>query len=170
VNFTLLPLYLRRKSPLYPYIGGSVGLRTGLDDMEKRKIVTLPGLEFRPLGHPVRSHSLYRLSYPVRTYSVLSKSSKIRLLYGPGHIIICVGNLIEKEVHVSILQFPLAYECRGFVENIINSLLNEDMAVCVTLKMVCLLSNIRWIIGITLLHFATERFVREIAKQPDPCD
>jgi hypothetical protein len=38
--------------------------RAGLDDMEKRKFLTIPGLELRPLGRPSRSQSLYRLSYP----------------------------------------------------------------------------------------------------------
>jgi hypothetical protein len=33
----------------------------GLDDVEKRKFVTLAGLELRPLGRPTRSQSLYRL-------------------------------------------------------------------------------------------------------------
>jgi hypothetical protein len=33
----------------------------GLDDMGKRKFLTLPGLERRLLGHPARSQSLYRL-------------------------------------------------------------------------------------------------------------
>jgi hypothetical protein len=32
--------------------GGWVGLRTGQDGVERRKILTLPGLEFRPLGRP----------------------------------------------------------------------------------------------------------------------
>jgi hypothetical protein len=41
-----------------------VGPRAGLDDVEKRKIFTLPGFELRPLGRPARSQSLYRLSYP----------------------------------------------------------------------------------------------------------
>jgi hypothetical protein len=36
----------------------------GLDDVEKRKFFTLPGLELRPLGRPARNQSLYRLSYP----------------------------------------------------------------------------------------------------------
>jgi hypothetical protein len=45
------------------WIGGWVGPRTGLDDMEKRKVLTLPGLELRTLGRPGRSQSLYRLSY-----------------------------------------------------------------------------------------------------------
>jgi hypothetical protein len=44
-----------------------VGPRTGLDDVERRKFLTLPGLEFHPLGRPARSQSLYRLSYPGST-------------------------------------------------------------------------------------------------------
>jgi hypothetical protein len=35
-----------------------VGPRTVLDDVEKRKFLPLPGLEFRPLGRPARSQSL----------------------------------------------------------------------------------------------------------------
>jgi hypothetical protein len=45
-------------------IGGWVGPRTGLDAVEKRKFLTLPGLELRPLCRPARSQSLYRLRYP----------------------------------------------------------------------------------------------------------
>jgi hypothetical protein len=43
-----------------------VGPRAGLDDMEKRKLLTLPGLELRPLGRPAPSQWLrvYRLRYP----------------------------------------------------------------------------------------------------------
>jgi hypothetical protein len=37
--------------------------RAGLDDVERRKILTLPGLELRPLGRPTRSQSLYQLRY-----------------------------------------------------------------------------------------------------------
>jgi hypothetical protein len=45
-------------------IGGPVDPRAGLDDIEKRKFLTLPGLELRLHGHPVRSQSLYRLRCP----------------------------------------------------------------------------------------------------------
>jgi hypothetical protein len=38
--------------------------RAGLDDMEKGKFLTLPGLELRPVGRPARSQLLYRLHYP----------------------------------------------------------------------------------------------------------
>jgi hypothetical protein len=60
VSFTPLPLYPRRKSPPVP-IGGWVGPRSGLNDVEKRKFLTLPRLELRPLGRPARSQLLYRL-------------------------------------------------------------------------------------------------------------
>jgi hypothetical protein len=39
-----------------------VGHRAGLDDVKKRKFLTVPRLE--PLGRPTRSQSLYRLRYP----------------------------------------------------------------------------------------------------------
>jgi hypothetical protein len=45
------------------WIRGWVDPRTGLDDVEKRKFVTLQELELRPLGRPARSQSLCRLSY-----------------------------------------------------------------------------------------------------------
>jgi hypothetical protein len=38
--------------------------RVGLDDVQKRKFSTLPGLELQLLGRPARSQSLYRLHYP----------------------------------------------------------------------------------------------------------
>jgi hypothetical protein len=44
-------------------IGVWVGLTAGMDDVERRKSLTLSGLELRSLGRPVCSHSLYRLHY-----------------------------------------------------------------------------------------------------------
>jgi hypothetical protein len=41
-----------------------VGSKAGLDDVEKRKFLTSPGLELRPLGYLARGQSLYRLRYP----------------------------------------------------------------------------------------------------------
>jgi hypothetical protein len=52
-----------KRTPSIHWIGGWVGPRTDLDDMEKRKILTLPGFELQPLGRPTRSQSLYRLRY-----------------------------------------------------------------------------------------------------------
>jgi hypothetical protein len=48
------------KIPLY-----SLDTRLGdLNDVEKRKIFSIPGLELRPPGRPAHSQSLYRLRYP----------------------------------------------------------------------------------------------------------
>jgi hypothetical protein len=52
--------------PLYPsthYIGGCVGPRAGLENMEKWKFLPPPGFELWPLGRPACSQSLYRLRY-----------------------------------------------------------------------------------------------------------
>jgi hypothetical protein len=46
------------------WIGGSVNPRAGVDDVEKRKFLTLPGLQIRLLDRPARSQSLYQLQYP----------------------------------------------------------------------------------------------------------
>jgi hypothetical protein len=43
------------RAPGTHWIGGWVDLRAGLYDLEKRKFLTLPGLELRPLGLPARS-------------------------------------------------------------------------------------------------------------------
>jgi hypothetical protein len=48
-----------KESPCTHWIGGWVGPRTGLDDVEKRKFLTLSGLELRPLGRPARIVSCY---------------------------------------------------------------------------------------------------------------
>jgi hypothetical protein len=61
VSFTHLPLYPRGKSPPgIRWIGSWVGPGADLDDMEKWKFLTPPGLEHRPLSRPARSQSLYR--------------------------------------------------------------------------------------------------------------
>jgi hypothetical protein len=43
------------RAPGTHWIGGWVDLTAGLEDLEKRKFLTLPGLELRPLGRPARS-------------------------------------------------------------------------------------------------------------------
>jgi hypothetical protein len=43
------------RAPGTHWIRGWVDLRAGLDNLEKRKFLTLPGLELRPLGRPARS-------------------------------------------------------------------------------------------------------------------
>jgi hypothetical protein len=51
------------KAPCTHWIGDRVDPRAGLDNVEKRKFLRLPGLELRPLSCPARSQSLYRLRY-----------------------------------------------------------------------------------------------------------
>jgi hypothetical protein len=51
VNFTPRTLYPPgKRSPGTHWIGGWVDLRAGLDDLEKRKFLTLPGLELQPVA------------------------------------------------------------------------------------------------------------------------
>jgi hypothetical protein len=55
------------RAPGTHWIGGWVGSRASLDDVEKRKLLTLPGLELWLLSRPAHSQSLYWLRYPVST-------------------------------------------------------------------------------------------------------
>jgi hypothetical protein len=56
-----------------------VGPRAGMDDLEKRKFLTLPGLEGRTLGRPVRSQSTIQIPEPAKqcllTYVTLHVST-----------------------------------------------------------------------------------------------
>jgi hypothetical protein len=42
------------------WTGGWMSLKAGLDEVEKRKFLTLPGLNLRPLGLPAYSQALSR--------------------------------------------------------------------------------------------------------------
>jgi hypothetical protein len=44
-------------------MGVLVEPKAGLENLEKKTLLTLPGLERQPLGRPVRSQSLYLLRY-----------------------------------------------------------------------------------------------------------
>jgi hypothetical protein len=46
------------------WIGGWMGPGTGLDEVEKRKFLTLLGLELRSICRPAHSQALYRLRFP----------------------------------------------------------------------------------------------------------
>jgi hypothetical protein len=56
-----LPFYPGERAPCTHWIEGWMDPRAGLDDVEKRTFLTLPGLELRPLGRSARSELLYRL-------------------------------------------------------------------------------------------------------------
>jgi hypothetical protein len=60
-SFTFSYLYPRNGAPGTLWTGGLVCPRDGLDDMEKWKFLTLPGLELQTLGRPECSQLLYRL-------------------------------------------------------------------------------------------------------------
>jgi hypothetical protein len=49
------------RAPVAFWIGGWVGPNVGLDDVENREFLTLPGLELQLLGRLACSQSLYRL-------------------------------------------------------------------------------------------------------------
>jgi hypothetical protein len=53
------------------WVTGWMGPGVGMDDVEKRKFLTLPGLELRPLNSS-RSQSLYRLSHPRSSFLPLT--------------------------------------------------------------------------------------------------
>jgi hypothetical protein len=55
------------RAPGTHWIGGWVDPRARLDNTEKRKFLTLPGLELRSLSRSARRQSLYRLRYPGST-------------------------------------------------------------------------------------------------------
>jgi hypothetical protein len=61
-----------KRVPDTHWLGGCVDPRVGLDDLEKRKFLTLPGLKLRSLGRPARSQSLYRLCYPGSWLSIVA--------------------------------------------------------------------------------------------------
>jgi hypothetical protein len=52
-----------KEPPGIHFIGGWVGPRAGLGDMHKRKFLTLPRLELRPLGRLARRQSFLLLTY-----------------------------------------------------------------------------------------------------------
>jgi hypothetical protein len=67
---------------------------------EEEKVLTIPGLELRPLGHPARSQALYRLRYPASTrywstykkyifmYMLLEASLLLELFFSDGAYVV----------------------------------------------------------------------------------
>jgi hypothetical protein len=68
VSFIPWPLCPEERARGTHWIGGWVGPRAGLDDMEKWKFLPPPWLELQPFGRPAHSQSLYRLHYPCFIY------------------------------------------------------------------------------------------------------
>jgi hypothetical protein len=81
-----------------------VGLRTGLDGVEKKRFLTLPGPELRPLSRPASSQSLYRLRYPcspllLRTSYINIAIWNVQLI----HILDFTGWLMVNKIAKNIL-------------------------------------------------------------------
>jgi hypothetical protein len=54
VQFGIFPVFYEEFCGLVKDFSSWVDLRAGLDDLEKRKFLALPGLELRRLGRPAR--------------------------------------------------------------------------------------------------------------------
>jgi hypothetical protein len=67
---------LGERAPGTHWIGGWMGPRTGLD-VQKKTLLTLPGLELRPLGLPAPTQSLYQLRYPGSSYEWTIKLQRV---------------------------------------------------------------------------------------------
>jgi hypothetical protein len=91
VSFTPRRFAPGEGAPGSHWIGVWVDPRADLDGVEKKKFLTLTGLELRPVGRrPARNQSLYRPRYPgsynntVHYYSAFSCKVKAKLsLYRP---------------------------------------------------------------------------------------
>jgi hypothetical protein len=68
-----------KEPPGSHWIGGWVDPRVGLDGMERRKFLTLTGLEIRTLGRPAHSQSLYQVGYP-GSYKCAARKSRIGIV------------------------------------------------------------------------------------------
>jgi hypothetical protein len=84
-----------------------VGLRTGIDEVEKTKFLTLLRPELRSLGHLAQSQSLHLLSYSdhfedilklmlsfFRKYIIATNSFHIQLYEGSCIVIMCTVHSI----------------------------------------------------------------------------
>jgi hypothetical protein len=63
-SFTPRPLHPRERKPRFPLDRRLGGPQSRSGRRGEETILTLPGLERRPLGRPIRSQSLYRRCYP----------------------------------------------------------------------------------------------------------
>jgi hypothetical protein len=93
-----------------------VGPRTGLDEVERRKFLTLPGLEPRPLGRPARSQSLYQLSYPGSLYIRFKINHDVKYRTGVSVVI-----LVSVVIVAVLLKEDLALREERIMELQVNS-------------------------------------------------
>jgi hypothetical protein len=76
VSFTPRPLYPGEEASVTHWLGDWVSPEAGLDGMEKRKFLTLLGVELRPHVREARNQSLYEAT-----------ATRAQLLIGPSAII-----------------------------------------------------------------------------------
>jgi hypothetical protein len=81
-----------------------VGPRAYMDEVNKRKFLTLPGLEILPLRRPTCGQSLYRLRYPNKETCFI----KLQLPF-----VDCLGDVRDRSVGIATgyrldggVQFP----------------------------------------------------------------
>jgi hypothetical protein len=78
----LWPLYPRREEPITHWTGGWVGPRNGLDDIERRKILTLLGLVLLPFGIPAHRSCYTNFLFNMMTNNISNNSVTAFLLNG----------------------------------------------------------------------------------------
>jgi hypothetical protein len=131
--------------------------RAGLDDVEKRKFLTLPWLKLQPLGRPARSQSLYRLSYPGsyhtdRFYIIF----KITLIF--------VRSRVRCQRSPLILKYKIIYyaynnaNCSDSTKSTLTATLNLCVVPCVCRHMSTEFNYIRNILQI-LIHCSVPKTV-----------
>jgi hypothetical protein len=74
------------RTPGTHWIGGWVDITASLDEL-KRKLLTLPGLELKPLGRPARSQPLYRLRHPGSSTNTVRKRNASKQLTSRGTLL-----------------------------------------------------------------------------------
>jgi hypothetical protein len=94
------------RAPDTHWIGGWVGPRACLEDVEKRKFLILPGLEFRPLSRPARSPSLYRLRYVGVLISLWLSKGILFLLDSAAPHKAAITHQILADLHFEVLKHP----------------------------------------------------------------
>jgi hypothetical protein len=88
------------------WIGDWVNPRAGLDDLEKRKFLTLLGLELRTLGRPIRIQWYYEQI--LKKYGMILWVGFNCLMTGTGGAILCVN---------MVINFWVAHQVGNFLNN-----------------------------------------------------
>jgi hypothetical protein len=106
VSFTPWPLYLRGSSSGTHWIGGWVNPRAGLDDLQKRKFLTLAGLQLRPPSRSARSQSLYENKFMAPSYR------SINMFVNNWNLLrhVCYQYYDCQSASDSVVQFPQVQE------------------------------------------------------------